>query len=61
MDVSHFFKGQYQHGSADSAPFTCTSLPAYWRNWMAAKNLNVSRQAVIKTLVRQALNQHCLA
>jgi hypothetical protein len=27
----------------------------------AAENLNVSRQAVIKTLVRQALDQHYLA
>jgi hypothetical protein len=27
----------------------------------AARNLNVSRQAVIKTLVRQALDQHYLA
>ena len=27
----------------------------------AAENLNVSRQAVIKLLVRQALNQHYLA
>jgi hypothetical protein len=28
---------------------------------LAAQNLNVSRQAVIKTLVRQALDQHYLA
>jgi len=27
----------------------------------AARNLNISRQAVIKTLVRQALDQHYLA
>jgi len=27
----------------------------------AAQDLNVSRQAVIKTLIRQALNQHYLA
>jgi metal-responsive CopG/Arc/MetJ family transcriptional regulator len=27
----------------------------------AARDLNVSRQAVIKTLVRQALDQHYLA
>jgi Ribbon-helix-helix protein, copG family len=27
----------------------------------AAQNLNISRQAVIKTLVRQALDQHYLA
>jgi hypothetical protein len=27
----------------------------------AAKELNISRQAVIKTLVRQALDQHYLA
>jgi metal-responsive CopG/Arc/MetJ family transcriptional regulator len=27
----------------------------------AAKKLNISRQAVIKTLIRQALDQHYLA
>ena len=27
----------------------------------AAKELNISRQAVIKALIRQALDQHCLA
>jgi metal-responsive CopG/Arc/MetJ family transcriptional regulator len=27
----------------------------------AAKRLNISRQAVIKTLIRQALDQHYLA
>jgi hypothetical protein len=27
----------------------------------AAKELNISRQAVIKTLIRQALDQHYLA
>jgi metal-responsive CopG/Arc/MetJ family transcriptional regulator len=27
----------------------------------AAQNLNISRQAVIKTLVRQALDQHYIA
>ena len=28
---------------------------------IAAKELNISRQAVIKTLIRQALDQHYLA
>ena len=38
--------------------FTASMLEELER---AAKELNVSRQAVIKTLVRQALDQHYLA
>ncbi len=38
--------------------FTATMLQELER---AAKELNVSRQAVIKTLIRQALDHHYLA
>jgi Ribbon-helix-helix protein, copG family len=60
-DVSHFFKGQgkmvepIQRVNVD---LTATMLEELDQ---AARELNVSRQAVIKTLVRQALDQHYLA
>jgi hypothetical protein len=60
-DVSGFFKGQgrmvrpIQRVNVD---LTATMLEELDR---AAYELNVSRQAVIKTLVRQALDQHYLA
>ena len=39
-----------------------TSPRACWKNWTALrKELNISRQAVIKTLIRQALDQQYLA
>ena len=68
-DVSHFFKGQGRNALSTLAPmvqpiqrvnvdFTTTMLEELDK---AAHDLNVSRQAVIKTLVRQALDQHYLA
>jgi hypothetical protein len=60
-DVSHFFKGQgrmvqpIQRVNVDVTGSMLEELDK------AAKDLNVSRQAVIKTLVRQALDQHYLA
>lgn len=60
-DVSHFFKGQgrmvqpIQRVNVD----VTAGMPAELDK--AAQDLNVSRQAVIKTLVRQALDQHYLA
>ena len=57
-DISGFFKGQgrmvrpVQRVNVD---LTATMLEELDR---AAQDLNVSRQAVIKTLVRQALDQH---
>src|SRR6185295_11405159 len=60
-DVSHFFKGQgrmVQPIQRVNVDVTATMLEELDR---AAKDLNVSRQAVIKTLVRQALDQHYLA
>ncbi len=60
-DVSHFFKGQgrmVQPVQRVNVDLTATMLEELNQ---AARDLNVSRQAVIKTLVRQALDQHYLA
>jgi hypothetical protein len=61
QDVSHFFKGQgrmvrpIQRVNLDLASGMLEELDA------AARELSISRQAVIKTLVRQALDQHYIA
>ena len=60
-DVSHFFKGQgrmVQPIQRVNVDVTATMLEELDK---AAQELTVSRQAVIKTLVRQALDQHHLA
>ena len=60
-DVSSFFKGQgrmMQPIQRVNVDLTAAMLEELDR---AAQELNVSRQAVIKTLVRQALDQHYLA
>jgi hypothetical protein len=60
-DVSHFFKGQgrmVQPIQRVNLDLTASMLEELDK---AARDLNVSRQAVIKTLVRQALDQHYLA
>jgi Ribbon-helix-helix protein, copG family len=60
-DISGHFKGQarmvypIQRVNVDLTAAMLDELD------QAARNLNVSRQAVIKTLVRQALDQHYLA
>jgi hypothetical protein len=57
-DISGFFKGQgrmVQPTQRVNVDLTATMLKELDR---AAAELNVSRQAVIKTLVRQALDQH---
>jgi len=60
-DVSRFFKGQgrmiqpIQRVNVDVTASMLKELDT------AARDLNVSRQAVIKTLVRQALDYHYLA
>ncbi len=60
-DVSRFFKGEgrmvqpIQRVNVDVTAGMLEELDT------AARDLNVSRQAVIKTLVRQALDQHYLA
>ena len=60
-DVSRFFKGpgrMVQPVQRVNVDLSATMLEELDR---AARDLNVSRQAVIKTLVRQALDQHYLA
>jgi hypothetical protein len=60
-DVSRFFKGQgrmVQPIQRVNVDVTVSMLEELDK---AAQDLNVSRQAVIKTLVRQALDQHYLA
>jgi hypothetical protein len=60
-DVSGFFKGQgrmMQPIQRVNVDLTAAMLEELDR---AAQELNVSRQAVIKTLVRQALDHHYLA
>ena len=60
-DVSRFFTnsghmmGPIQRVNVDFAPPMLDELDN------AARELNISRQAVIKTLIRQALDQHYLA
>ena len=60
-DISRFFKGQgrmvqpIQRVNVDVTAVMLEELDK------AAQDLNVSRQAVIKTLIRQALDQHYLA
>lgn len=61
QDVSGFFKGEgrmvrpIQRVNVDLTAGMIRELD------QAARELNVSRQAVIKTLVRQALDQHYVA
>ena len=60
-DVSGFFRGQgrmVQPIQRVNVDLTTSMLDELDK---AAHDLNVSRQAVIKTLVRQALDQHYLA
>ena len=61
QDVSRFFRGQgrmVQPIRRVNVDVTAAMLEELDH---AAEELNVSRQAVIKTLVRQALDQHYLA
>jgi hypothetical protein len=65
-DVSVFFKGQgrmVQPGQPITIQRVNVDLTTTMLEELdqAARELNVSRQAVIKTLVRQALDQHYLA
>ena len=60
-DIGHFFKGQgrmVQPIQRVNVDVTSTMLEELDKT---ARDLNVSRQAVIKTLVRQGLDQHYLA
>jgi Ribbon-helix-helix protein, copG family len=61
QDISGFFKGQgrmVQPIQRVNLDVTAAMLEELDK---AAQDLNISRQAVIKTLVRQALDQHYLA
>lgn len=60
-DISRFFQGKgrmVQPIQRVNVDLTASMLDELDK---AAQKLNVSRQAVIKTLVRQALDQHYLA
>lgn len=60
-DISRFFKGEgrmVQPIQRVNVDLTASMLEELDR---AARDLNVSRQAVIKTLVRQAIDHHYLA
>lgn len=60
-DISRFFKGKgrmVQPIQRVNVDVTASMLEELDK---AALDLNVSRQAIIKTLVRQALDQHYLA
>ena len=60
-DVSGFFKGQgrmVQTIQRVNVDLTASMLEELDRT---AQDLNISRQAVIKTLIRQSLDQHYLA
>jgi len=60
-DITNFFKGEgrmVQPIQRVNVDVTASMLEELDK---AAQDLNVSRQAVIKTLVRQALDQHYLA
>ena len=60
-DVSHFFKGQGRMAQPIQRVNVDVTASMLEELDKAALDLNVSRQAVIKTLVRQALDQHYLA
>lgn len=60
-NVSQFFKGQGRMVQPIQRVNVDVTMSMLEELDKAARDLNVSRQAVIKTLVRQALDQHYLA
>jgi hypothetical protein len=64
-DVSHFFTGSGRRMPPLQTPVQRVNVdfaaPMLSELDNAAKELNISRQALIKTLVRQALDQHYVA
>jgi hypothetical protein len=60
-DVSRFFTNAGQMMSPIQRVNVDFASPMLDELDNAAKELNISRQAVIKTLIRQALDQHYLA
>jgi Ribbon-helix-helix protein, copG family len=61
QDVSRFFTNQGRMMRPIQRVNVDLSAPMLEELDRAAKELNVSRQAVIKTLIRQALDHHYLA
>ena len=60
-DVSRFFSGQVRMAQPIQRVNVDLTAGMLAELDKAAQELNISRQAVIKTLVRQALDQHYLA
>jgi len=60
-DVSRFFTGKGRMVQPIQRVNVDVTVGMLEELDQAARDLNVSRQAVIKTLVRQALDQHYLA
>jgi len=60
-DVSPFFYQRRAHDGPNPAVNVDFASPMLDKLDNAAKELNISRQAVIKTLIPQALDQHYLA
>jgi len=60
-DVSRFFTNAGRMAGPIRRVNVDLALPMLEELDDAAKRLNISRQAVIKTLIRQALDQHYLA
>lgn len=60
-DVSRFFTGQGRMVQPIQRVNVDVTVGMLKELDQAAQDLNVSRQAVIKTMVRQALDQHYLA
>ncbi len=60
-DVTRFFAGQGRMVQPIQRVNVDVTVGMLEELDQAARDLNVSRQAVIKTLVRQALDQHYLA
>jgi hypothetical protein len=60
-DVSRFFTNAGQMMGPIQRVNVDFASPMFDELDNAAKELNISRQAVIKTLIRQALDQHYLA
>jgi hypothetical protein len=60
-DVSHFFTNKGRMMGAIQRVNVDFTAPMLEELDIAAKEMNISRQAVIKTLIRQALDQHYLA
>ena len=60
-DVSRFFTNKGRMMSPIQRVNVDFAAPMLEELDTAAKEMNISRQAVIKTLIRQALDQHYLA